>query len=129
MKMHIKSVLVDDQTNAHKFYTDVLGFLTKHNIEFGDHSWITLVSPEDKHGVELSLEPNEYPAARELQIALKRDGIPWTQFSVNDVQEEYEKLVEAGVTFSAPPKEVGDVKYATFDDTCGNLIQLVEVPV
>ena len=129
MKMHIKSVMVDDQAKAHKFYTEVLGFKTKHNIEVGKHRWVTLVSREEEHEVELALEPNEYPAARELQASLQRDGIPWTQFSVEDIQAEYARLVEAGVTFLTPPGEDGGVKYATFDDTCGNFIQLVEVPV
>lgn len=127
MKMHIKSVMVDDQTKAHKFYTEVLGFKTKHNIEFGEHRWLTLVSPEEENGVELALEPNEYPAARSLQESLEKDGIPWTQFSVQNVEAEYDRLQKAGVAFSAPPTEAAGAKYAIFNDTCGNLIQLIEV--
>lgn len=126
MKMHIKSVMVDDQAKAHKFYTEVLGFKTKHDVPIGDHRWLTLVSPEEEDGVELALEPNEYPAVRTLQASLEEDGIPWTQFSVPDLDAEYEKLKAAGVTFSAPPMEAGGAKFATFNDTCGNLIQLIE---
>ncbi len=127
MKMHIKSVMVDDQAKAHQFYTDVLGFKTKHNIEIGEHRWLTLVSPEEEGGVELALEPNVYPAARELQKSLEEDGIPWTQFSVSDLAAEYERLQSAGVSFSAPPMEAAGAKFAVFNDTCGNLIQLIEV--
>ena len=127
MKMHIKSVMVDDQAKAHKFYTEVLGFKTKHNIELGEHRWLTLVSPEEEDGVELALEPNEYPAARALQESLESDGIPWTQFSVASVDDEYARLQAAGVTFSAPPMEAAGAKFAVFNDTCGNLIQLIEV--
>jgi predicted enzyme related to lactoylglutathione lyase len=127
MKMHIKSVMVDDQTKAQKFYTEVLGFKIKHNIEIGEHRWLTLVSPEEENGVELALEPNVYPAARALQESLENDGIPWTQFSVPNVDAEYERLQQAGVTFSAPPMEAAGAKFAIFNDTCGNLIQLIEV--
>lgn len=127
MKMHIKSVMVDDQAKAHRFYTEVLGFQTKHNIELGEHRWLTLVSPEQEDGVELALEPNEYPAAKALQASLEKDGIPWTQFSVTDIQAEYERLQHAGVAFTGPPTEAGGFKFAIFSDTCGNLIQLIEV--
>ncbi|OBV10297.1 VOC family protein [Erythrobacter dokdonensis] len=127
MKMHIKSVMVADQAKAHKFYTDVLGFKTKHNIEFGEHRWLTLVSPEEEDGVELALEPNVYPAARSLQDSLHKDGIPWTQFSVPNLAAEYERLAALGVEFRTPPTEAGGTRFATFDDTCGNLIQLIEV--
>ncbi len=127
MKMHIKSVMVNDQARAHKFYTEVLGFKTKHNIELGEHRWLTLVSAEEEDGVELALEPNEYPAAKALQAALEKDGIPWTQFSVTDVQAEYDRLQHAGVTFTGPPMEAGGFTFAIFNDTCGNLIQLIEV--
>ncbi|MEM1197192.1 MAG: VOC family protein [Pseudomonadota bacterium] len=127
MKMHIKSVMVDDQAKAHKFYTEILGFKTKHNIEIGEHRWLTLVSPEEENGVELALEPNEYPAAKAMQQSLEKDGIPWTQFSVPNLQAEYERLEKAGVAFPTPPMEASGTKFATFNDTCGNLIQLVEV--
>lgn len=125
--MHIKSVIVEDQAKAHAFYTEVLGFKTKHNVTLGEHSWLTLVSPEEEDGVELALEPNEYPAARALQESLARDGIPWTQFSVSDLEAEYERLKNLGVTFPTPPMEAGKTKFAIFNDTCGNLIQLIEV--
>ncbi|MGB5485572.1 VOC family protein [Parasphingorhabdus sp.] len=127
MKMYIKSVMVDDQAKAHAFYTDILGFQTKHDISMGEHRWLTLVSPEEADGVELALEPNEYPAASALQVALMKDGIPWTSFSVESVQSEFERLEKVGVSFTQPPTEGGGAKFATFNDTCGNLIQVVEL--
>ncbi len=127
MKMYIKSVMVDDQAKAHSFYTDILGFQTKHDIPMGKHRWLTLVSPEEADGVELALEPNEYPAASAMQVALMEDGIPWTSFSVESVQSEFDRLEKAGVSFIQSPTEGGGAKFATFDDTCGNLIQIVEL--
>jgi len=127
MKMYIKSVIVDDQDKALKFYTETLGFALKHDIPMGPYRWITLVSPLEPEGVELGLEPNAHAAARTFQQALKADGIPWTAFSVSDLQEEVERLETRGVKFTTPPTQAGDVKIAAFDDTCGNLIQLVEL--
>ena len=53
-------------------------------------------------------------------------GIPWTQFDVDSVDEEYERLFNLGVSFSVKPTEMGTVKFAVFNDTCGNNIQIVE---
>ena len=126
MRMYIKSVMVDDQQKALAFYTQILGFEIKHNIPMGELAWITLVSPQEKDGVELALEPNAYPAAKALQESLMNDGIPWTAFSVDDLVKEHERLLAAGVEFTTPPKDMGDFKMAVFNDTCGNLVQLIQ---
>ena len=124
MKLSVMSVLVDDQTRALRFYTEVLGFVKKAEIPLGEHSWLTVVSPEDPDGPELSLEPDEHPAARPFKEALVEDGIPFTSFAVADVNAEYERLVAQGVRFTQPPTEMGPVVTAVLDDTCGNLIQI-----
>ncbi len=129
MKMYIKGVVVDDQQKALDFYTQTLGFVVKHNIPIGEHRWITLVSPEEPDGVELGLEPNEHPASRAYQEALMADGIPSTAFSVDDIEAEVKRLQDAGVTFTQPPMKAGGATIAVFDDTCGNLIQLMELHV
>lgn len=124
MKIVVTSVLVDDQARAFAFYTDVLGFLPKTDVPAGDARWLTVVSPDAPDGVELLLEPDGHPAARPFKAALVADGIPFTSFGVDDVQAEYERLVERGVAFVQPPTEMGPVTVAVFDDTCGNLIQI-----
>jgi len=53
------------------------------------------------------------------------DGIPATAFAVDDVHAEYERLRGLGVRFTQEPLEMGPVTTAVFDDTCGNLIQIV----
>ncbi len=127
MKMYIKGVVVDDQQKALDFYTKTLGFVVKHDIPVGEHRWITVVSPEEPDGVELGLEPNAHPAARVYQEALMADGIPWTAFRVDDIDAEVERLQAAGVRFTQPPMKAGGATIAVFDDTCGNLIQLMEI--
>jgi len=125
MRIAMTSVLVDDQDKALRFYTDVLGFLPKHDVPMGEHRWITVVSPQAPDGVELVLEPDAHPAARPFKDALVADGIPFTAFAVDDVQAEFTRLRAAGVTFTQEPLQMGPVTTAVLDDTCGNLIQLV----
>jgi catechol 2,3-dioxygenase-like lactoylglutathione lyase family enzyme len=124
MRINLTSVLVDDQAKALRFYTEVLGFVKKTETPLGEHSWLTVVSPEDPDGTELVLEPDEHPAVRAFKSALVEDGIPFTSFAVDDVAAEYERLIAQGVRFTQAPTDMGPVTTAVFDDTCGNLIQI-----
>ena len=126
MKINLASVLVDDQDKALRFYTDVLGFEKKNDIPTGAARWLTVVSPEDRDGTELLLEPDEHPAAKPFKEALVSDGIPYTSFAVDDVRAEFERLRGLGVRFTQEPTEMGPVTTAVFDDTCGNLIQIAQ---
>lgn len=124
MKIHLTSVLVDDQDKALRFYVDILGFVKKTDLPAGEHRWLTVVSPDQPDGVELLLEPDAHPAARPFKEALVADGVPYTSFAVDDARAEYERLTGLGVTFTQPPTPMGPVTTAVFDDTCGNLIQI-----
>lgn len=124
MRISYTSLLVDDQVKALRFYTDILGFVVKHDVPMGDTRWITVVSAEDPDGTELVLEPDSHPAVTPFKDALVADGIPFTAFVVDDVHAEYERLLGQGVTFTQPPTDMGPVTTAVLDDTCGNLIQL-----
>jgi catechol 2,3-dioxygenase-like lactoylglutathione lyase family enzyme len=127
MRINLTSVLVDDQQKALRFYTEVLGFQKKTDVPLGEHSWLTVVSPDDPDGTELVLEPDAHPAARPFKDALVSDGIPFTSFAVDDVRKEFERLSQLDVRFTQDPVEMGPVTTAVFDDTCGNLIQIAEL--
>jgi catechol 2,3-dioxygenase-like lactoylglutathione lyase family enzyme len=121
-RITITSVLVDDQAKALRFYTDVLGFVKKTDIPLGEARWLTVVSADDPEGTELLLEPDDHPAARPYKEALRRDGIPYTSFAVDDTMAEFERLRSLGVTFTQEPVDMGAIVGAVLDDTCGNLI-------
>jgi catechol 2,3-dioxygenase-like lactoylglutathione lyase family enzyme len=130
MRIYVTSVLVDDQDKALTFYTDVLEFVKKTEIPLAAARGLTVVSAEDPQGPELLLEPDGHPAVGPFKRALLAEGIPYQSFAVSDVQGEYDRLRAAGVRFTQEPLtqeplELGDVTTAVFDDTCGNLIQLV----
>lgn len=129
MRIYIASVFVDDQSKALDFYTRMLGFKVKNDVPMGKHRWLTVVSPEDPEGTELLLEPSEHPAVKPYKTALVEDGIPATSFQVDDVDSEYERLLSLGVSFTQKPMDAGPVRMAVLDDSCGNLIQLVQMKV
>jgi catechol 2,3-dioxygenase-like lactoylglutathione lyase family enzyme len=127
MKIVVTSVMVKDQSHALAFYTEKLGFIKKEDIPMGgEHRWLTVVSPEATDGVELLLEPMGFAPAVTFQQQLFAAGIPATSFGVDNIQQEYERLVQLGVVFKSPPTAIGPVTIATFDDTCGNLIQIAQ---
>ncbi len=129
MRIYITSIPVADYNQALSFYTEILGFQKKRDIELGGGArFITVVAPEDLDGPELLLEPNaDYPAMKALREALAEDGIPITSFAVDDIQAEYERLQKLGVTFTQEPFSQDGPMTAVFDDTNGNLIQIVEL--
>ena len=127
MKIYVTSVFVDDQDIAEKFYTNILGFKVKNNIPLGENRWLTVVASEDPEGTELLLEPSDHPAVKPYREALVSDGIPAHSFQVQNLDAERKRLGDLGVEFSVEPMEAGPVRMAVFDDTCGNLIQLIEM--
>lgn len=126
MKIIVTSIFVEDQEKALKFYTETLGFVKKHDVPAGEFRWITLVSPGEEAGVELLLEPNNNPVAKNYQKGLFEEGIPATMFGVEDIQKEYERLTAFDVKFTMAPTKMGDITISVFDDTCGNLIQIIQ---
>jgi len=129
MKVTLISIPVRDQAKALKFYTEVLGFIKKKDMPLdGGNRWLTIVSKEAQDGPELLLEPApiHFEPSKVFQDALMEAGIPYTQFDVESVDAEYDRLTTLGVVFSVKPRTMGTVKFAVFNDTCGNNIQLVE---
>jgi catechol 2,3-dioxygenase-like lactoylglutathione lyase family enzyme len=126
VKIALANVYVDDQEKALRFYTDVLGFEKKNDFPVGGARWVTVVSPQDPDGVELVLEPNGTPVAKAYQDGVYSGGMPAAVFSVDDIHAEYQRLTSLGVTFNGEPTAMGPVITAMLDDTCGNLVQLVQ---
>ena len=130
MKAKVVSIPVLNQEKALQFYTKKLRFIKKHDIPLGgDNRWLTVVSKDEPDGVETLLEPspNHFEPSKTYQKALFEAGIPYTQFNVDNLQEEYQRLINLGVEFTMKPTEMGNVKIAILDDTCGNKIQLIEM--
>lgn len=126
MQIKLASITVDDQTKALQFYTTVLGFKKQTDIAMGSFRWLTVSSPDGVAGVELVLEPMGFPPAGIYQKARFEAGIPATAFMTNNITAEFQRLKQAGVCFRGEPARVGPVTAVLFEDTCGNLINLVQ---
>ena len=126
MQIKFVSVLVEDQAKALKFYTEMLGFTKHSDIPLGEYRWLTVISPHGVMGAELVLEPMAFPPAKTYQKALYDAGIPATAFTTTDIQGEYTRLGKRGVRFRGEPQVMGPVATVMFEDTCGNLINLVQ---
>lgn len=126
MRVDLSSVMVDDQEKALRFYTEKLGFVKMADIPIGDYRWLTVRSPEGPAGIELVLEPMGFLQAREFQKALFEAGTPITAFRTDDIDQEYQQLKVRGVIFRGEPQVMGPIKAVLFEDTCGNLINLVQ---
>jgi catechol 2,3-dioxygenase-like lactoylglutathione lyase family enzyme len=126
MQIRLASVMVDNQDDALGFYTTILGFVKNKDIPMGPFRWLTVSSPEGAEGVELVLEPLGFAPAQTYHKALFAAGIPATAFLTGDINAEYRRLKELGVTFRGEPKSMGPITAVLFEDTCGNLINLVQ---
>lgn len=130
MRVKVTSIPVQDQEKALQFYTEKLGFVKKIDVPLSENNrWLTIVSKEEPSGVEILLEPapQHFEPAKIYQKALFDAGIPYTQFESGNVQLDYDRLLDLGVEFSVKPTQMGTVKIAVFNDTCGNNIQIIEM--
>jgi predicted enzyme related to lactoylglutathione lyase len=127
MKIKLTSIYVDDQEKALRFYTEVLGFVTKADVKQGPYRWLTVASPEAPDGAELQLALNDNPAANTYQRAMFEQSQPAAMFYTDDVQADYERIEARGADFTMPPTQVTGSTIAILNDTCGNLIQLTQL--
>jgi predicted enzyme related to lactoylglutathione lyase len=127
MKIKVTSVFVNDQDEALRFYTEVLGFAKKADFSQGPFRWLTVASPEEPDGTELQLALNNNIAAKAYQQAMFQQGQPAAMFLSDDVQADYERMKARGAEFSMPPTDVTASKIAMLKDTCGNLIQITQL--
>ncbi|MFD2058650.1 VOC family protein [Mesorhizobium calcicola] len=127
MKIKLTSVYVDNQENALRFYTDVLGLTKKADFSNGPYRWLTVASAEEPDGTELQLALNDNPAARTYQEAIFKQGQPAVIFFTDDVKGDYQRIKASGGEFTMPPTEVTGSTIAQLNDTCGNLVQITQL--
>jgi predicted enzyme related to lactoylglutathione lyase len=127
MKIKIATLYVDDQEKALRFYTETLGFVKKADFSQGPFRWLTVSSAEEPDGVELQLASNQNPAAKAFQEAMFAQSQPAMMFYTADLEADFERIQAKGAKFIMTPTDVTASKIAMLNDTCGNLIQLVQL--
>jgi catechol 2,3-dioxygenase-like lactoylglutathione lyase family enzyme len=126
MRLGITSIMVENQDQALEFYTTILGFQKMADIPFGAMRWLTVVSLEAPEGMELVLEPMVFLPAKTFQQALFEAGIPATALFTEDIHADHVRLKSLGVIFRGEPTVMGPITAVVFEDSCGNLINLVQ---
>jgi predicted enzyme related to lactoylglutathione lyase len=127
MKIKVTTIYVDDQSQALRFYTEVLGFTKKTDFSQGPFRWLTVASSEEPEGTELQQALNNNPAAKAYQLAMLQQSQPAMMFFTDDINGDYEQIKARGAEFTMPPTAVTGSTIAMLNDTCGNLIQLSQL--
>ena len=107
----ITMALVQDMDRALRFYRDTLGF----QLDYEEEDWAIFTE-----NVGLMLSPEPIP-----EDSVNLNALMLT-LQVPDARAAYNELTTKGVAFLVPPTDVGGAVSATFRDSEGNLIQLIE---
>jgi catechol 2,3-dioxygenase-like lactoylglutathione lyase family enzyme len=126
MQLKFLSLMVDNQDKALRFYTTLLGFKKMADLPMGQLRWLTIISPDGIDGVELVLEPISFPWAQKYQKDRFDAGMPAISLITNNIQADHNRLKKLGVICRGEPKNLGLITSVLFEDTCGNLINLVQ---
>lgn len=128
-KLTVVGIMVHDQDEALRFYTEKLGFVKHTDQTFGPgFRWLT-VAPIEQSDVEIVLQKPDPNMMGEEKAKILVEGIgnaPTWSYSVDDCRKTYEELVAKGVKFSSPPTEQFYGVEAVCEDLYGNSISLVE---
>ena len=127
MEIRYASVLVDDQDKALQFYTEKLGFVKKGDVMDGPWRCLTVVSKDGSENLTLELQGVNFPSARAYQREQFEAEYAYAAFPTKDIYAEYNRLKKLGVAFRGEPEDGGPVLTVKFEDTCGNLINLIQL--
>ncbi len=129
----VVGIFVHDQEAARAFYVGKIGFEVHTDIQNGPFRWLTVRHPEQP-GFQLGLFAPGPPlhdteSERSLRELVAKGAMPGLVLHVADCQQEYERMLAAGVEFTQEPtKRFGNID-AGFRDPSGNgwkMIQLGE---
>lgn len=127
MKIKLTTLHVNDQDQALRFYTEVLGFTKKADFSQGSFRWLTVTSPEEPEGAELQLALADDPDAKAYQQARLKKSQPALLLHTDDVKGDCARIKERGGELTMPPTDVTASTIAMVADGCGNLVQLVQL--
>jgi predicted enzyme related to lactoylglutathione lyase len=126
MKIKFSNLPVRDQNQALKFYTEVVGLIKAADIDMGQIRFLTVAGEDGFDGGQVVLGTADFPPTAAYQRALFEAGMPVLALNTGDVQADFERMKAAGVAFRGEPRDLGPIVSVLFEDTCGNLIHLVQ---
>ena len=128
-KLTVVGLMVHDQEEALRFYTEKLGFEKRTDQSFGPGwRWVT-IAPKGQTEVEITLMKPDPTMVGEEKAKALTDQVgmaPTWSYTVDDCRKTYEELLAKGVKFQSPPREEFYGVEAVCEDLYGNAISLVE---
>jgi catechol 2,3-dioxygenase-like lactoylglutathione lyase family enzyme len=119
------TILVKDQDEAAKFYTEKLGFVKRQDVVLGKGMrWVT-VSPKGQSDLRLTLvraESKEHFKA----LGKQAGGHVFLTMETNNCRRDYETMKAKGVKFCGEPEEQPYGTEVVFEDEYGNLFDLIQ---
>ena len=122
------SVIVRDQDEALKWYTEKLGLEKREDEEFAPGArWLTVAPPSQKDFEIVLFIPGPMHSTEDAKVLEGRvgQGTAWV-FNTNDCRQETAALKSRGVKFTQEPEEVPWGVEAIFEDLYGNPYVLLE---
>lgn len=126
MQIKFVGLPVQDQQKALAFYTDVLGLQKAADIDMGRTRFLTVAGDDGFGGGQIVLESADLPPKAAYQKAMFEAGMPVLALNTEDVRADVARLKASGVKFRGEPQDLGPIVSVLFEDTCGNLVHLVE---
>jgi catechol 2,3-dioxygenase-like lactoylglutathione lyase family enzyme len=120
------TIIVRDQQEALRYYTETLGFQQRADMPMGEGKrWITVAPPDAR--VVFVLQPHDWFEGDERAAHEQRLGKdPTIVLRVDNCEETYAQLTARGVTFSDAPTPLPYGIQAVMQDLYGNQIVLLE---
>ncbi|NOR28504.1 MAG: hypothetical protein GQ540_08250 [Lutibacter sp.] len=124
MKLAMISIPVNDVPKAFKFYTEILNF--DEQLYMPEHYLAIVYKKDEVNGPAILLEPIDDEIYAPFQSKVYAKKLPVITFGTDNINEEYNRLLNLGVKFIKKPTQQDWGIEAIFDDTCGNFIQLIQ---
>jgi predicted enzyme related to lactoylglutathione lyase len=124
------AVLVDDQEEALRFYTQKLGMEKRTDVTFGPGLRLLTVAPRGQQKPEIALATPDVKRLgeehiRSIRTRHSKQTMPWI-FDTDNCREAYEMLIARGVNFVSEPARQPYGLEAIFEDPYGNAFVLLE---
>ncbi len=126
MQIKFVGLPVEDQDKALAFYTGVVGLIKAADIDMGQTRFLTVAGEDGFEGGQIVLEPTDFPPKAAYQQAMFAAGAPVLSLNTRDIRSDVARLRAKGVAFRGDPQDLGPIVSVLFEDTCGNLVHLVE---